>query len=1047
MTARFPVVGIGASAGGVEALEAFFKAMPAENGMAFVVVTHLDPKHVSWLPDIIRRHTGMPTAAARDEEEVEPQRVYVLPPAMTMTIEEGRLRLREDSGNQRVRMPIDIFFASLAEDRGENAIGIVLSGSGADGTLGITAIKERGGLTLAQGGDHSEPRFKDMPESAAATGLVDLIAPVGEMPGRLLSYVRAAGEIETERVAAATKEIFTLLRARLGHDFSQYKEKTFARRVLRRMQVLQLTDIDAYVGRLRTDTEEITLLFRDLLIGVTNFFRDVEAFETLETDVIPKIFEGKDNDTEVRVWVPACSTGEEAYSIAILMRERIDKLQSVPKVQIFATDIDERSMAVARLGQYPASLLKAISAERLQKYFVADNQNFRVRKELRDLCVFSPHSVIRDPPFSRVDLISCRNLLIYLKAELQARILPIFHYALRPEGFLFLGQSETVARHGDLFSPVDKHHRIFKRRELVMPLSNSLLQFTPPGGKALPMPRSLRELGALDTKLLRLANTAVMERFAPAHVVVNDTAEVLHYSIRTGTYLEPAFGAPTRDLFAMARKGLRPDLRTALRKAIETRRTVLVSNLKVETAGGGSQIIDLTVQPITEAGEAVFLIIFADVGPVRSSVETASDAEFPAADDTALHQAEKDLQETKQRLQATIEELETSNEELTSSNEELLSVNEELQSANEELEASKEETQSINEELQTVNAELHGKVTELDRSSGDLRNIFESTQIGTIFLDHNLVIRSFTSAATEVYGLVPGDRGRPLQDLVCRLDDHDVERDVREVLRKQSPIERRVSANKGAAHYLMRILPYRGADRKIDGALITFANITSVVAQESQQKVLAEELSHRVKNTLTVVAAMANQTAARAPTLEAFLDTFLGRLHSLASTHDLLFQSGWADASLQDLVKLELSPYKRTDGARLEVDGPPISLRPRAALTLGMVIHELATNSVKYGALSVPEGRLQVNWDLEDGGVARSVKLHWVEREGPKTMSPIKRGFGTELIERAISFELGGKAEIVFEKGGLYCTIRVPLGADIKALPQPTTSVVDHGRA
>src|SRR5258705_4285509 len=417
MSGRVPIVGIGASAGGVEALRAFFSAMPPDNGLAFVVVMHLDPTHQSMLADIIGSRTTMPVKPIQDGDSVEAEHVYVLPPGEVVTIEDGRLRLRKRAAD-RHQGPIDLFFTSLAEDQGEEAIGIVLSGGGSDGTLGVVAIKEQGGLTMAQGHNGSEPRFRDIPGSATATGLVDLVVPVELMPERLVSYVRSAEEIERTRISAATNTIYGLLRSRLGHDFSQYKEKTFGRRVQRRMQVLSLTNIDDYVERLKKDQDQVTLLFRDLLIGGSNFFRDSASFEALEQFVIPKLFEASRPDGEIRVWVPGCSTGEELYSIAILLREHMDKLKREPIVRLFATDIDERALTIARFGQYASSAMKEVSPERLRKYFHAEEGSYRVKKELRDLCIFAPHNVIRDPPFSRLDLISCRNVLIYLKAEL-----------------------------------------------------------------------------------------------------------------------------------------------------------------------------------------------------------------------------------------------------------------------------------------------------------------------------------------------------------------------------------------------------------------------------------------------------------------------------------------------------------------------------------------------------------------------------------------------------------------------------------------------------
>ena len=548
---RFPVVGIGASAGGVEALEAFFRAMPDDNGMAFVVITHLDPHRTSWLAEIIARSTTMSVAPAREGDKVKLQHVYVLPPGGILTIEHGHLHLRERGTEISDRAPVDIFLSSLAEDLKENAVGIVLSGGGHDGTLGIKAIKAQGGLTLAQGSDGAEPRFKDMPKSASATGAVDLEVPVDRMPAEILRVIRNGSQIDEERIAAATRSIHAALRSRVGHDFSQYKGKTFERRVWRRMQVQQLTQISDYVERLQADPDEAGALFRDLLIGVTNFFRDPTAFHALESFVLPQLFENKGVDEEIRVWVPGCATGEEAYSIAILLCEQAAKRQFAPKLRIFATDIDEHALGVARVGSYPANLLKDVSAERRERFFVADGSSYRVAKEIRDLCVFSTHSVIRDPPFSRANLISCRNLMIYLDTSLQGQLLPVFHYALQPEGFLFLGLSETVGRQGNMFAAVDKQHRIFRRRDISVELPRGLAQFTGRGSAAARLAPWPRDVSKPMSGLLGRAAAAVTERFAPAHVVVTEDAEILHYSIRIGRYLETPAGPPSRDLLAL----------------------------------------------------------------------------------------------------------------------------------------------------------------------------------------------------------------------------------------------------------------------------------------------------------------------------------------------------------------------------------------------------------------------------------------------------------------------------------------------------------------
>jgi two-component system CheB/CheR fusion protein len=464
---HLPIVGIGASAGGVEALEAFFGAVPAENGMAFVVVTHLPPYRDSLLAEILGRATQMPVVNARDDQPVEAQHVYVLPPGAVLTIHEGRLSLRHTGAAERERAPIDVFFTSLAEDQGEHAIGVVLSGGGSDGTLGLKAVKEYGGLTVAQGANVTRPRFADMPSNAVAAGFVDLLLPVEDIPGRIIDYVRNWAALEAERSDEALSKIYTLLRTRTGHDFTEYKDRTFQRRVQRRMQVNQTTKFENYADRLKEDPDEVRALFRDLLIGVTDFFRDAEAFRALETQVVPKLFEGKGAGDEVRVWVAGCATGEEAYSIAILLREQMDVVETPPKVQIFATDIDETAMTVARTARYPATLVNEVSPERLKRFFVQEGASYRVAKDLREMCIFSNHSVIRDPPFSRLGMISCRNLLIYLKPGLQGQVFPLFHYALQPGGYLFLGLSENIARYTDLFLPLDKANRVFRRRDLV----------------------------------------------------------------------------------------------------------------------------------------------------------------------------------------------------------------------------------------------------------------------------------------------------------------------------------------------------------------------------------------------------------------------------------------------------------------------------------------------------------------------------------------------------------------------------------------------------
>ena len=1016
---NLPIVGIGASAGGVEALEQFFKSVPTDHGLAFVIVTHLSPDRESMLSEILGRAARMPVVDARDGERVEPEHVYVLPPSAILTIREGRLQLRRTGRADRERAPIDVFFNSLAEDQAEHAIGVVLSGGGTDGTLGLKAIKEHGGLTIAQGSNVTRPRFAEMPLSAVASGFVDLELPVEEIPERIVAYVRNWGAFDPERPGDALAKIHVLLRTRTGHDFNDYKERTFQRRVQRRMQVLQTTKLNEYAERLEQQPEEVNALFRDLLIGVTDFFRDAAAFQALETLVIPKLFEGKGADDEVRVWVTGCSTGEEAYSIAILLREYCETLVAAPKVHIFATDIDEVAMGVARAARYPASVVKEVSPGRLRRFFVHESGAYRVLKELRDMCIFSTHSIIRDPPFSRLDLISCRNLLIYLKPTLQSQIIPLFHYSLRPSGYLFLGSSENLSRHTELFVSLDRKNRVFRRRDLVARPPLPLRQFRPHSRREGGAPAEGQSTSLQRSDMLRTLANTIVERFAPTYVIVDESGQTLYFSSGTGRYLQPASGPPNRDVVAMARPGLRADLRAALHRAKERGERVVRDRVAVQI-NGATQMISLAVEPIREEKETVYGIVFIDRSSTRGSDETTS-AERPETEDATIRQIEAELQETKERLQSTIEELETANEEFRSSNEELLSVNEELQSTNEELETSKEELQSVNEELQTVNNELSSKIDELDRANSDLNNLFQSTQVATIFLDRNLVVRSFTPAVTRLFNLIPGDRGRPLTDIVSRITYPELEEDMHRVCGGDEAAERAVSLRGGNGHYLARVLPYRGANNELDGVLLTFVDVTSLVAAEEQQKVLTSELSHRVKNTLAVVSSIAERTL---PDGEQKAD-LLGRYHALGHTHDLLSDAGWTEAGLRDVILTELAPHTAGDSANAAVNGPPVMLKPQAALLLALVIHELATNAAKYGALSVAGGRVDVSWTLAGDRPTR-LELTWAEHGGPKIDELPGRGFGTELIERGIRFELQGEARLDIVEGGLHCRIVIP---------------------
>jgi two-component system CheB/CheR fusion protein len=728
--------------------------MPADCGMAFVMILHLPADRKSLLPEILARWTNMRVVEAIDGALIDPNCVYVPPPHSVVTLTGGRLGVQMPApGAQLNFRPIDAFFDSLASSLQEQAIGIVLSGTGSDGALGLKAIKAGGGLTIAQGSGGNGPQYGEMPTGAIATGSVDLIAAVEEIPGHLLRmkdtrFAPLEPAVDPgQELNAARLQICAILRAQLGHDFSGYRDKTFLRRVQRRMQVVNVTMLDDYVKRLQADSAEVVSLFRDLLIRVTSFFRDKETFEMLAALVIPRLFAGKQADGTVRLWVPGCATGEEAYSLAILLREHMDKLTGPPKVQIFATDIDDAAISTARLGFYPETLLKGLSPERRERFFSHGQRGYAVAKSIRDLCTFSTHNLVRDPPFSRMDLVSCRNLLIYLGAQLQAAIIPVFHYALVRHGTLLLGSSESVTKHADLFAPLNKAARIFERRDVASPA----------------LKLSLR---SIDLSSRSLGTTG----------------------------LDRPMGATSRS----------------------------------------AKIPDDT-----------------------SSRETVSSTYPDLSESQQLQHA---LVGTREELHSLTEEHQTALEELRSSNEELHSVNEEMQSTNEELETAKEELQSVNEELHTVNMRLTDKVNELDEVNADLRNLFDSTQIATIFLDRHLIIRSFTPAIAALYSLIPSDLGRPLTDIASRLHYDGVREDVERVLATLQPLERRIAREDRSSHYIMRILPYRAPDSTVTGVVLTFIDVTSIVQAEAtlreadlRKDVFLATLSHELRNPLAPI--------------------------------------------------------------------------------------------------------------------------------------------------------------------------------------------------
>lgn len=839
----FLIVGIGASAGGLEAMEEFFRHMPPSSEMAFVVVSHQHAGHVSFLPSLLSKCTTMPVAEATDGMRAEARHVYLAPGGANLAILHGTLHLMEPDSQERVPLPIDYFFRSLADDQKRAAVGIVFSGTGTDGTVGLRAIKAESGMTIAQ--DPQAAKYQSMPRSAIAAGVVDVVRPAGQMADPLLAYARSLAKpavtLPEHDASQVLQKIFLLLRDRTGNDFSLYKENTIQRRIERRMNVHQIEDLRQYLRFVQANPSELDALFQELLIGVTSFFRDLQAYEALLQKGLPDLVEGKPEGASLRVWVAGCSTGEEAYSLAILLREYLTRRKLRLTVQIFASDLDGRAIDTARAGLYPVGIAGDMTPERLQRFFTKEDSSYRVKKEIRDMVVFATHNVLTDAPFTKLDLLSCRNLLIYLEAKAQQKLLPLFHYALKPDGILFLGSSETIGGFERLFAVIDRKWRLFRRtaepgtfpRLDRIPAGLTRMDVESPGDEGLST-RAIRP-ASIPEQIQRL----LVVRYAPAAVIVNDRGEVVYIHGHTGAYLEPAPGPPNHHLLEMAREGLRHELATALHLAAGREQAVVRRGVQV-AAEGERILVNLTVQRLTEpeALQGLLLITFDQARPAKTAARTSAAVPAAVAQKKGEAGLRQELAYTKQRLQRTIEELQTSNEELKSSNEELQSTNEELQSTNEELETAKEELQSLNEELVTVNAELQGKLDTLGEVNDDLQNLLNSTEVATIFLDNELRIKRFTSEARRVSNLITIDVGRPLSDIVSKLAYDRLLQDAQDVLHTLVVTEREVQALDGS-WFFMRILPYRTARNTIEGLVLTFIDITKV--KEAEKFLLAAQ--------------------------------------------------------------------------------------------------------------------------------------------------------------------------------------------------------------
>jgi two-component system CheB/CheR fusion protein len=844
--APFPIVGIGASAGGLEALEQFFRHAPAAARIAFVVVQHLDPEHRGAMVELLQRTTPMPVVQVEDGQNAEPDHVYVIPPGMEMSLLQGRLHLLPLPEPRGLNLPIDCFFRSLAADREQASIGVVLSGMGSDGTLGLRAIKEKAGAAFVQ--SLTSAKFTGMPGSAIQAGLADVVAPAEELPERIVAFLRHAPYFSPRRDDAgeshhgALEKALVVLRAHTGNDFSLYKRSTVQRRIERRMALHQIGRIADYVRYLRENGAEVDLLFKELLIGVTTFFRDPDAWEQVRAAVLAELLPVREKGGVVRIWVPACSTGEEAYSLAMVFRLAIEQFQPARNiaVQIYATDLDKEAVDHARLGLYPSNVAADVPADYLRKFFVLEDDKYRVRKEIRETIVFAPQNVVTDPPFTRMDLVSCRNLLIYLSPDLQKSVIQLFHYALNPGGFLFLGPAETVGSPSGLFAEVSGKGRLYRRLEGTV---RGALEFSRPVAPALDRiePSQKRVAASEPASLESVAARLIVERFSPPAVLTTEAGDILYLSARTGQYLEPAVGKANLNIFAMAREGLRADLSRAFGTALGQDGPVTMRGVTVKT-NGAAHTVDLTVQRLREPKElrGTVMVVIAEAAPARASRRVAKSG--PSEADQRLAALEDELQRARAEAQSIREEMRSSQEELTS-------TNEELQSANEELTTSKEEMQSMNEELQTVNFELQSKVGELSRSNNDVGVLLNGTDIATLFLDNDLRVRRFTPKITGVIRLIPSDTGRPISDITGDLHYPELSDDAREVLRALVVKERQVPARDGR-WFAARIMPYRTVENVIDGVVITLMDITASAMllettlreQASQLRQMAESL-------------------------------------------------------------------------------------------------------------------------------------------------------------------------------------------------------------
>lgn len=1271
-----PICAIGASAGGVQALRQFFSRIPADLGFAYVVIVHLAPDRPSHLSEILSACTEMAVQQVEDSPKLTPNCVYVIPPDKELVIDGDDVTARAFTEPRGHRAPIDMFFRSIAKARGDG-MAVVLSGAGSDGAVGVRAVKEAGGVVFVQ--DPMEAEYPMMPRSALASGSADFVGSIGRLIERILQVAKskkAVGDLDPEESEHDLRRIVHFLRARTGHDFSSYKRATIMRRVARRMQVARRFSLRDYGDYLATAPEEAQELFSDLLISVTTFFRDPGAYRALAEEALKSMFDDADPEAGLRVWVAGCATGEEAYSVAIMMLEEAERRRVSLPIQIFGTDLDEGALGTARETRYPEAIEADVSEERLRRFFVREGRHYRLKKEVRDTVLFATHSVLKDPPFMRLDLITCRNLLIYMERELQRQVCALFHYGLRAHGFLFVGSAETVEATPDIFFTVNREARLYRARPQAarnLPQLNRM----PPEHQP-PVPQRAREPGREERdRGIGSTHLKALEGGAPPSALVDHEHRILHLSQSAGRFLLPSAGPFTSDLVALVRPELRLDLRTALRRAFDNNDTSLTLPVPVAFNGSRRRVL-MQVAPVTSEDEGPAsraLVFFLDGGPAKEFESSAADEN----DATETQRLREELRAAEERLKNSRVEHENAIQDLRVANEELQSINEEYRSTSEELETSKEELQSMNEELQTVNAELKNKLESVSTAHSDLQNLVASTDIGTLFLDPELRIRMFTPRIADLFNITEADIGRNITDFTHRLTYDGMTVDANSVLRDLAPLEHEIATHDGR-WLMMRLRPYRTIDDRIDGIVLTFIDVTDrreAVArmQESEerfralvsatsdavyrmsadwaemlelrgrgfltdlvgptrqwqeayilpedrshvqerideairtrtvfemehrvqradgtpgwtlsravplldvggeirewfgaasdvterrrneedlreardllamateasrvgwgtwdlrsgkvawdargqeiiglgsgtadhdwlervvpddrpaleahltesmregqpfdmefrvahadgkvfrvhatgiferdaerrplrgtalvsdvtelrnwqdaQRLLIGELNHRVKNMLTVVQSVAYQTHRASSSVPEFYASFEKRLQALSGAHALLTRSNWSGATLRTLVESMLNSFGLDEAPPVTMEGPEITLSPNATICFAMALHELATNAVKYGALSVPDGNVSLGWHVDKNGGGKRLVLQWVENGGPPVSPPTRTGFGTRMLTQGVAHELHGDVALDYRSEGVVCTMEMPMGGNI----------------